>query len=339
MNRPPSRWTPEAIETALAVLAKYTKADLRAAVAEISRVHGFPCTRASLDNALRSAKKKSPTTYMKPVGFASPCIPTLPPSAPAIHDAKIYLVASDIHAPAQDDLALSAVYNLIRDEHPHGIVLNGDTADFEEISRFVAGSSAKQEGKRLTTSFNALNGLLDSFQAAAGSHLEEFHWIDGNHEARLRAFLQRGDNSVLQDDDALSLSGRLHFKTRRITSHGESPDAKIRLGNLLVVHDGLANGARSAARYYAARSLDKYRCNLMIAHSHRRQIHAEPAEGGAHTCWVLGHLCDKTLPVFDYRAKPDAWTQGCALVRVKRSGSFSVLPLDIDEEHHIFLGK
>lgn len=49
---------------------------------------------------------------------------------------ELVVFLSDIHVPYHDPLVVKAALSLIRDVSPHRVVINGDVADFFQLSRF-----------------------------------------------------------------------------------------------------------------------------------------------------------------------------------------------------------
>jgi predicted phosphodiesterase len=233
-------------------------------------------------------------------------------------DARVYVVVSDVHVPSQDRAAVAAACDYFGDVRPHGIVYNGDILDFDEVSRYSRDSVAKLEGKRIATSWLAGNEFLDQTTAACGPRLREKHWVEGNHERRLAAWLESGSNAVFKDDFALSVPDRLLFEKRGIMDHGAYPDASLRLGHLLVTHGTIA------AKYTAARTLDKYGHSALVGHAHRPDMHYGSALEGNRAAYVAGHLADPDSPAMSYAPRPNAWAQGFATVYLRKSGAFQV---------------
>lgn len=226
----------------------------------------------------------------------------------------LYTVVSDVHVKYQDRNACDAVGELMHDIKPDGLVINGDYMDLIEVSRHAQGSVAELEGLRIKDSFKEGNAQLDRWMAAAGPQCTHNHFIDGNHEDRLRRWMQSGDNAVWLDDEGTDIGKRLRLEARGFVYHKGYPEAYCRLGRLLVTHGRWTN------KYAAAKHLDAYGHAIMVGHCHTPQLFYGSALGKQKAGYVTGHLADIDSPAMKYAGKPNAWCQGFALVQVEGNG-------------------
>lgn len=235
---------------------------------------------------------------------------------------KCYLVTSDQHVPYQDENAHRAVADFARDLEPDGWVINGDFLDLLELSHHSAGSLAKLENRRVCRTFSEGNRILDLFMDAAGPQCKDWHFTDGNHEDRIRRWLENADHGVFQGDDSISLSKRLRLKERGITYHEGYPEAGVMLGKLWVTHGRFCN------KYHAAKHLDYYRHSILYGHTHAPQIQHAPALRGQQVAVGSGHMADVNSPAMDYAPRPNSWVTGFTIVYVRPDGSFTIQPLN-----------
>jgi len=251
------------------------------------------------------------------VAPASSPAPVRSPSPSAPGGVRIYAVLSDVHVPYQDRRAVAGVCDYLRDLQPHGLILNGDILDLDEISRHNAGSVANLEGKRISRTWREGNAFLDVVISSCGSRLDDIRWVDGNHEDRIARWLAQADHAVFADDLGFDIAGRLRFAERGIKHFSGYPDAHTTLGKLLITHGTVCG------KYAPARHLDKYRHSVLFGHTHTPGMYY--ASGMSRTAaYNNGHLADVLSPALSYAATPNAWAQGFAVVHVRTTGEFQV---------------
>jgi predicted phosphodiesterase len=246
---------------------------------------------------------------------------------------RLYVVLSDVHIPYHDEDALEAVCGLMKDLSPHGLVLNGDFLDLLELSRHSAGSVAKLEGRRVSTTFSEARRILNMLQEAAGAGCIDNHFIDGNHEDRVGRWLSAGDNGVFADDLSVDITSRLDLKDRGFKHHAGYPDAGVSLGKLWVTHGRFTN------KYHAAKMLDYYRHSVMYGHTHVPQTHCASALHGQQVAYGTGYLADERSEAMSYAPKPNAWVKGFALVYVWPDESFNAQVLNFWRGQFAYGGK
>lgn len=235
-----------------------------------------------------------------------------------------HVVVSDVHVPYHDVTCCDAVADLMDDLRPDGLVIAGDFLDFEEVSSHNAGSLKKLEGKRIRTTYDKGNELLDQWDTAAGPQCTEKHLLDGNHEDRVNRWLASGDHAVFTGDDSVDIAKRLLLEDRGYEYHSGSEDepACVELGHLLVTHGLYTN------KFHAQRHLDEYRKSVLYGHTHSPQTVFGSAWGHQQVAVGLGYLGRENAPCFNYKKKPRRWAQGFALVHVHRDKTFNIVPLN-----------
>lgn len=236
---------------------------------------------------------------------------------------KLAVVLSDIHTPDEDKDAIEIVCDLMRDLKPQILVLNGDILDLPEVSRHDAGSLARLENKRIFQTFAAGNRLLDKLESAAGPQCTDKRYVYGNHEHRLRRWLQQGDNAIFEGDVSLDIAHRLKLEERAWQVFPDYPEAGTRLGKLWITH------GQWCGKYPAARHLERYQTSVLVGHTHTEQTHHASTWNGPHVGYCAGYLADRTAKSMAYAPKPNNWKQGFALVYVESNGNFHVQMLSI----------
>lgn len=245
---------------------------------------------------------------------------------------RTYVVVSDVHVPYQDPVCCAAVGQLLRDLAPTGLIVNGDFLDFYELSRYNSNSVAAMEGKRIVDTFAAGNKQLDEWLALAGPQCRDNHFLDGNHEGRLKDWLRSGNNSAFLDDDSLDIGHRLRFKERNVTYH-RGEHSQLMLGNLIITHGRWCN------KYHAAKHLDEFRHSVLYGHTHAPQTYSASAYQTQQVATGTGHLADPESPACEYAPKPNRWMQGFALVHVRPDGLSHAVPLNFFNKRFHYAGR
>lgn len=231
---------------------------------------------------------------------------------------KLYVAVSDIHVPYHHQGHCDAVGDFMADLKPDGLVIDGDFLDLLEVSRHASQSVAQLEGLRISKSFKGGNEQLDRWLGAAGPQCTDNHFVDGNHEDRLRRWMQAGDNAVWLDDEGTDIGARLHLAERGFVYHKGYPEAHVKLGHLLVTH------GRWASKYAAATHLDRYGHAILVGHTHTPQMFYGSALGKQKAGYVMGFLADQNSIAMKYAPKPNAWCPGFAVIQVERDKTFHV---------------
>jgi len=245
---------------------------------------------------------------------------------------KVYVVVGDVHVPYQDQRACDAVGALMADLRPDGLVVNGDYLDLLEVSRHSSASVAQLEGLRISKSFDGGNLQLDRWLKAAPS-LKDNHFVDGNHEDRLRRWMTTGDNAVWLGDESTDIGKRLRFAERGFVYHAGYPKASVKLGHLLVTHGRWCN------KYAAATHLDRYGHAILVNHVHSPQMHYGSALDKQKAAWVNGHLADIDSPAMSYAPAPNPWCLGFSVVYVEPNKTFHVTPVQFADGAFYFGGR
>lgn len=246
---------------------------------------------------------------------------------------KIYVVATDVHVPYQDKVAVGAMADLMRDLRPDGLVLGGDFLDLIEVSSHSSQSVKQLEGLRVAKTFDEAKHVLRTLRAAGGPQMTENHLIEGNHENRLERWVAKGDNAVWADDEALSIEHRLDLAEHDFSYHPGYPEATIYLGKLAVTH-GIWT-----TKNHAATHLDRFKHAVLYGHTHTPQFVYGSTLKGKTAAFGLGHMADVEAPALSYAPRPNNWAQGFGVVYVRKNGEFCVQQIQLWDGTFFYGGR
>lgn len=143
-------------------------------------------------------------------------------------DTELVVFVSDLHIPFEEPLAVRSALKLIKAIKPHRVVINGDVADFVQVSKFNG------ELDRLDTlqeEVDAANAFRKKVRSAAPN--SEIHETEGNHDFRLRKYVAENARA-LTSLRALEPQSLFLYNELEIHAH---PGAGFRLrDNFLVKH-------------------------------------------------------------------------------------------------------
>ena len=219
------------------------------------------------------------------------------------------VIANDFHGKFRDRIACKLLFGFIRREKPDRVILNGDIGDFYTISRFIKDPRRKWD---LQDECDDVVKLLKQIRACAPK--AKIVYIEGNHEARLRTFLN-GTSPALASIRDLQLESLLHLKSLGIKYiAGDNQKAKERdrggmwLGDLFVYHGCLI---RAKAGYTAHAELAKNGCSGISGHSHRDGKAPIRNRNGQFCWWENFCMCQLDA---EYITGVADWTQGWSMV-------------------------
>jgi predicted phosphodiesterase len=232
---------------------------------------------------------------------------------PYVFKYKKPLILSDIHLPYHDLDAVVAAVNKGVDEGVDSILLNGDTLDFYQVSRFSKAGNAPSIREEREMFWEFISYLKDSIDVPIIFKV-------GNHEDRLALYI-RQNAPQFADLHEYSLKSFLNLDELGI-DYVESRQ-KIIMGNLTVLHGHEAGDSIFSPVNPARGAFLKYKASTLAGHNHQSSSHFESNIRGELTgCWSTGCLCQMTP---EYR--PFAytkWNHGFAIVRIEDDGSFDV---------------
>jgi predicted phosphodiesterase len=233
----------------------------------------------------------------------------LPKSDEAIYEpynlsAKRVLVLSDIHIPYHNIDALTAALDFAKDEKPDAILLNGDTIDFFQLSRFC-----KEPGKRSFAheleSFRQFFEVLDKNFPQAKKYFKL-----GNHEERYNHFLWMKAGE-LDGVNEFKLEEIIKARAAGIEVIGDK--RIIKAGDLNIVHGHEFGGSVFSPVNVARGLFLKAKVSAVQGHNHQTSEHTESnMNGHMTTTWSTGCLCElhpAYLPI-------NKWNHGFCIVDV-----------------------
>lgn len=169
------------------------------------------------------------------------------------------LIIPDTHVPFEDKKAFDLMLKVGKFLQPKHIVIIGDFGDFYAVSSH---SKNPKRANELPEEILAANKRLDQLDALGATNKL---YVEGNHEDRLRRYLQ---------DKAPELFGTVNVKQLFQLKHRgwqHIPYQKHgRIGKLYVTHDTGTSG-----RYSTFKAIDTYQHSVAIGHSHRMQYIVE----------------------------------------------------------------
>lgn len=153
------------------------------------------------------------------------------------------IVASDIHIPFQDHLAVKSFLNYCAKKQPEVIVLNGDILDMFMLSRFTKG-----EGRNPLEEITECRQLLESLRALCPNAL--IYYVIGNHETRLERYvLNKAPELASLVEDVFSILKVQDFKIRGCASLTVNDNLVFKHGTLLGNKSGLSAIKEMEASY------------------------------------------------------------------------------------------
>jgi len=233
-------------------------------------------------------------------------------------------VISDVHAPYQDETAISLAIKVLTFASPCIIIIAGDFMDFFAISRF---SKDPRRRLMLADELKVARELLHRLHNSIDTQL--WIYLEGNHEERLRLYLWN-KAAELSTLDVVSIQSLLQFEKWKdlvFVTYQDEPKPMlsdvvpcVRVGNLLVIHGDrlrLTGNAINVALNVFRRLLR----NVLVGHFHRADFYVQTDyDGKMRGCWLNPCL---SLP----RPHWDAgriWSQGLSIVEVNVDGFFKV---------------
>lgn len=207
------------------------------------------------------------------------------------------LVIPDTHTPHHDKRAWSIIEKIGRHRRPHSVIHMGDWWDCYLLSRF-----SKDPTRQLT--------LKDEIQAVRAQRAEVDSWkpkvkkfIEGNHEDRLRRYLQDKAPELFE----LTSTDELLELTKNGWEFTPYMD-DTKLGKVYFTHDTGGGG-----KYSTARSLETYQHSVVVSHHHAIQMFVTGDATGQYQVGAqFGWLGDIDQVDYMHRIKVKrTWALGC----------------------------
>ena len=221
---------------------------------------------------------------------------------------------SDIHIPYHNGPALRHAIERLRKNLPDVLLLNGDTLDFYQASRFEKDPRNRNTVSEIKLANQFLDALDDYFPKARKI------WKDGNHDERYNLYaMARAPELFEIVKEHASLDKLLELEDRGweyVT--GKRP---IYAGELTILH-GHEYPTPVLGPVNAARGLFlRTKAPTLTAHHHQISSHDEPTvRGVAIPTWSQGCLC-WLHPEY---ARFNKWRHGFAEIELHSDGSFEL---------------
>ena len=226
------------------------------------------------------------------------------------------LLLNDIHLPYHDEEALTIALRWAYKRKPNLIILNGDTMDMYQASRYIKDRKLRDLAGEIDITRDFLRQLREEFDCPV-------YFKIGNHEARWENYLK----SV-----APELLGIADFELRNVLRFGEIGITEvkdkqiIKAGKLSILH-GHEFGHSVFSPVNAARGLYmRAKSSSIIGHHHQTSEHSEKdLAGNVVTTWSVGCLCGLSPEYMPY----NKWNHGFAWIETEPNGDFEVKNLRI----------
>ena len=273
----------------------------------------------SLIRVIRGASGKrlrSTATQVRPKGKAGQ-VPKMPPSLaepwePFIVDAKRIGILSDIHIPYHSEIAFKAAVDALKKESIDTLLLNGDVADFYQVSRHQRDPKNRRFSVELQAVIEGLEWLRYEFPK------KRIIYKYGNHEERWDHFIW---NRAPEIYDLANVRIDELTQCKRLGIETVGDQRPIMLGKLPVLHGHELGKSIFSPVNPARGAFLRTHHTVLVGHSHQTSGHADTDMFHSETfVWSTGCLCDLT-PGY---AKVNRWNHGFALVEVASDKSFNV---------------
>lgn len=221
------------------------------------------------------------------------------------------LILSDIHLPYQDNAALATAIQYGIENKVNAVLLNGDTIDMYQVSRFIKDRRLRDMAGELEITRKFLKTLQDTFNCP-------IYFKIGNHEARWENYLRLQAPELLGIPD-FELSTILRLREFGVTEVKDKQ--RIMAGKLSILH-GHEFGHSVFSPVNPARGLYmRAKENSIIGHHHQTSEHSEKSlSGDVATTWSVGCLCGLEPDYQPY----NKYNHGFAHVQTSDNGGFSV---------------
>jgi len=273
----------------------------------------------SLIRVIRGAsgnKLRSTATQARPKGKAGQ-VPKMPPSLaepwePFIVDAKRIGILSDIHIPYHSEVAFKAAVDALKKESIDTLLLNGDVADFYQVSRHQRDPKNRRFSVELQAVIEGLEWLRHEFRK------KRIIYKYGNHEERWDHFIW---NRAPEIYDLANVRIDELTQCKRLGIETVGDQRPIMLGKLPVLHGHELGKSIFSPVNPARGAFLRTHHTVLVGHSHQTSSHADTDMWHSETfIWSTGCLCDLT-PGY---AKINRWNHGFALVEVSQDKTFNV---------------
>lgn len=196
---------------------------------------------------------------------------------------KRLLILSDIHFPYHSIQALNAALTYAKKEGVDGIILNGDTLDFYQLSRFEKDPRKRSFAHELDAGKRFLEILQKEFKCRV-------YWKNGNHEDRYENYLKVKAPELLGVND-FKMENLLNLKNFNCTIIENKRIIKANKLNIIHGHEypgGAFNPVNIARGLFL-----KGKVSALQGHNHQTSEHTESnMNEEIITTWSVGCLSE-----------------------------------------------
>ena len=226
----------------------------------------------------------------------------------------------DVHIPDQIDL--SGVMEFIKDFKPHILILGGDFMDFDYLSSWsqhrVEYFLEDKPREQYDNDIKMANGVLDKLDKYRIQSGAELHYLEGNHEERLRRLYDKFPDKSRTIYEAYDYKSHLHLKERGYSWH--SYNQVVKKGRLYFTHGVYHN------KYHTAKHGSIYNRNLRYGHLHGYQAWSmiSPIDHHEKIVKAIPCLCHKNPHYM--KDRPNAWQNGFHYAVMENGKFFESVP-------------
>lgn len=219
---------------------------------------------------------------------------------------------SDIHIPYHNKQALELAIAESKRIGATVILLNGDTMDCHELSKFEKDPRERSYREEIKSVRELLAYLRHKFPKA------RIVWKDGNHDERGYLYLRRHAPALL-GVDVFSQESVLKFADYGVEYVTEK--RPIVCGKLNILHGHEYPGGFAAPVNPARGLFMRAKACCIEGHYHQTSEHAEPTlEGKSIACWSTGCLSELHPPYMPL----NKWNHGFATIEMAKEGNFKI---------------
>ena len=240
-------------------------------------------------------------------------------------DYEVVLVGSDMHFPYQDENCIRGFVRLVEALQPDRVVLNGDIADFFQLSRFNTGFD------RMDTLQEELD-QANNFRAAVRDYAPDavIDETEGNHDNRLLTYVAR-QARALTSLRAIKPESLIPYKDLDINWH---PGAGFLLRPAFLVKHGTSISSTPGGTARAELQLNGI--SGVSGHVHRSE--QSQRHNYASVSWTVSGTMSRLDP--DYVTGKPNWNQSVLLVEVSnKSGLVNVTNIPMFDGSYRFGGQ
>lgn len=233
---------------------------------------------------------------------------------------------SDLHIPHQDRDVVRVVLAFLKEWRPTFVGLVGDVVDFYALSKFDKDPNRKLQ---LQDDLDHLDRFLTDLRETVGPDCKVVY-VEGNHEARLKAFLWRNPEfcnlRILQPGSLLDLD-----------KHNIEwvPQSRVYRHHGFIITHGTKVRAHSS--YSAKAEFDRWGSSGLSGHTHRAGMYRRRTWDVDAVWYELGCLCELNP---EYVVGAPDWQHGFAIGEfINGDQRFQITPVAVPNRKILWNGK